>query len=131
ESATAVEAAPGVDARRAADDRERPAEGLGAVGRAEAGSNSVAWSDVDGPVRLIEVSGDPYQMGLQLGRFERERILELMASCAGTFEFSSSRLADLEDVVAHREAYWGEDEWRELEGMAEGCGVPVESLAAL
>src|SRR5690606_23857024 len=82
-------------------------------------------------LRVIEVAGDPFEMGRQHGRAERDRIIELVTMCASTFGGSAGHLADLADVLPHVDGWWGAEEREELRGIAVGSGVSEANIMAL
>lgn len=80
---------------------------------------------------VLEVSGTPRQMGRQYGEANRRGIVDILAIAAGSFGLHRKSLPDLSGAVVDHPAYWNDQDWDELCGVAEGAGVTVENLAAL
>jgi len=79
---------------------------------------------------VLELSGTPYEMGLEQGRRERVRIRQILRRYA---DLTGAALEELPLPRAARdnpEAFFAAEELAELEGIADGVGVPLGNILA-
>lgn len=77
---------------------------------------------------IIECSGTPYEMGRSIGEWDRRNIHRILTHHVDAAGWAGSTLVDVLDLDVNPKEYWGADGWTELQGMADGAGVPVENL---
>ena len=77
------------------------------------------------------MSGTPYEMGLAHANSQGLAILRVMRKIAEVIGPRLDDLPELEDVLAKRDRYFSPSELEELEGAAEGMGLPVRHMIAL
>ncbi len=80
---------------------------------------------------LLRLEGSAYEMGWQLGRARREKIRRVLRRCADQSGSCKKAVPALDEATAWIDDLFGDDEWDELQGVADAVGTSVESLAAL
>jgi acyl carrier protein len=80
-------------------------------------------------LRLIHCVGTPYEMGLQHGRFEEERINKLLEPYEGILT-KLTTLAALREAIEKAADYFTAVGLEELRGVADALGRPIEHLIA-
>ncbi len=97
----------------------------------EAGAvDVVAPHDATAALDVLQLSGTPYEMGLQHGRTQKDairRVLRRYADLAGSDSAADRTLAA---AVIQPEAFFGAEELEELLGIAAGAEVTLESVVA-
>ncbi len=83
------------------------------------------------PLPIVPMSGTPYEMGLAHAMSQGLAILRVMRKIAEVIGPRLDDLPELEDVLAKRDRYFSPSELEELEGAAEGMGLPVRHMIAL
>jgi len=81
-------------------------------------------------LKVLRLSGTPYQMGLAQGHQEKPRILQILRYYA---DLSGATLDELPFSAALAQdpaAFFTDDEQAELEGIADAVGVPLGNLLA-
>ncbi len=84
--------------------------------------NGIDW------LPIIECSGTPYEIGRSIGEQDRRNIHRILAHHVDAAGWAGSSLVDVLELDVDPKEYWGTDGWAELQGMADGAGVPVENL---
>ena len=83
------------------------------------------------PFPLIDISGAPFERGVQYGRQAKERIARSVALYGGRLQrlgLSPARIADLVQVyLPHMQAF-GEHYVAEMEGIAKGAGLLLSDI---
>ena len=85
----------------------------------------------DFPLPIVPMSGTPYEMGLAHAMSQGIAILRVMRKLADVIGPRLDNLPELEDVLAKRDRYFSPAELEELEGAAEGMGLPIRHMIAL
>lgn len=79
-------------------------------------------------LKVFEVAGTPYEIGFQIGTWDRDRIRRVLAHHVDAADWPGGSLVDVPSLKIDHKNYWGSDGWMELQGMADGAGVPIENL---
>ncbi len=92
---------------------------------------SAAEDPAEFPLPIVPMSGTPYEMGLAHATSQGFAILRVMRKIAEVIGPRLDNLPELEDVLAKRDRYFSPSELEELEGAAEGMGLPIRHMIAL
>jgi acyl transferase domain-containing protein/acyl carrier protein len=86
---------------------------------------------VAGPaaLRILRLSGTPYEMGLEHGRQRSSEIRSLVERYIELLGGKAEERKDLKSAMANAEAYFGASGLEELRGLAEGCDLPLPFVA--
>lgn len=74
------------------------------------------------------LSGTPYEIGRTCGERDRANVRRVLAHHADLSSWSGMPLVDVRSLRVNVRELFGGDGWDELQGMADGAGVSVESL---
>jgi len=83
-----------------------------------------------GELRVLQLHGTSYEMGLQHGRSQATEIKTIMERHAELYRRRPEKFPELKAALADPRQYFGEEELEELRGIAAGMGVPVEEVMA-
>ena len=79
---------------------------------------------------LIELRGTPYDMGRQCGQAQAAEIRALLRHYADLAGSRYHRLPDIGAALTNAERYFPEEDMLELQGIADGAGVLLDSVVA-
>ena len=79
---------------------------------------------------IIQLSGTPYEMGRQYGLTQATKIRALLRHYADLVGSTYHRLPDTGEAVAEADRYFPAEDMQELQGIADGAGIMVESIIA-
>lgn len=82
------------------------------------------------PVPIVDCSGTPYEIGLQHGRHQARQARNIGKKFIELLGSRLSNMPELDEAHANPELYFGPEEIEELEGLADGGGVPIEAAIA-
>ncbi len=79
---------------------------------------------------VIPLNGTPYDIGRQCGEAQAEEIRNILRRYADIVGAQYHPLPDIAEAVAEAERYFLPDDMQELQGIADGAGVLLESIIA-
>lgn len=81
-------------------------------------------------LNVLRLAGTPFGMGLQQGRAQAREIRKVLRRYADQAGTKWDSVLDVDAAAEHAEAFFSPDELQELQGIAKGADVTVESVVA-
>jgi hypothetical protein len=88
----------------------------------------IADGIVSSSIPVYKLSGDSYSIGFSYGSQDKENIRRVLSHHVDVAGWYGGVLVDVLSLIIDVGSFWGEDGLAELQGIADGAGVPVESL---
>ncbi|MDX1967407.1 MAG: C45 family autoproteolytic acyltransferase/hydrolase, partial [Planctomycetaceae bacterium] len=89
-----------------------------------------AVQDLPTAFSVVPVHGSAYDMGLQHGRSQAPAIRAIMERYAAMLGPRLQNMPELDEALAKPTMYFGDAEIAELQGIADGAGLPVAAVIA-
>lgn len=81
-------------------------------------------------LNVLSMSGTPYDMGFRHGQTHGDQIRRVLHRYADLAGSRWQRLPNIDEATGEAGIYFGPDEMEELQGVADGAGVMLESVVA-
>jgi acyl transferase domain-containing protein/NAD(P)-dependent dehydrogenase (short-subunit alcohol dehydrogenase family)/acyl carrier protein/3-hydroxymyristoyl/3-hydroxydecanoyl-(acyl carrier protein) dehydratase len=81
-------------------------------------------------LHLLTLTGTPYEMGRQHGQDQSPHIHTILDRYAALLGPRLQHMPELDEAVARPTMYFGEEELEELQGIADGAGLPLPAVLA-